>query len=155
VLAAGESDADTLAPHIETMSTVVQTWRAFDVKTFLAFYDGVLARLLIAAGKLQAARDRLDGALKMGQDTSIQFYDAELLRLRSHTLTDEAERHTQLREAVELAQRQGAHVFELRSAADDFALTGEPARPALIEAISRFPDDHTWPELTHVRALLE
>ncbi|KAA0075642.1 adenylate/guanylate cyclase domain-containing protein [Mycolicibacterium sp. P9-64] len=155
VLAAGESDAGALAPHIETMTTVVETWRAFDVRTFLAFYDGVLARLLIAAGELGAARDRLDVALKMGQDTWIQFYDAELLRLRSHTLTDGAERHRHLREAVEVAQRQGAHVFELRSAADDFALTGDPARQALLEAISRFPADQTWPELTHVRALLE
>jgi class 3 adenylate cyclase/tetratricopeptide (TPR) repeat protein len=155
VLAGGESDAGALTPHIETMSTVVQTWRAFDVKTFLAFYDGVLARLLIAAGELEGARDRLDIALKMSQDTSIQFYDAELMRLRSHTLTDDAERHALLREAVELAQRQGAHVFELRSAADDFVLTGEPARPALIGAMSRFPDGQTWPELTHVRALLE
>ena len=49
-LAAGETDPATLAPHIEAMTTVVQTWRAFEVKTFLAFYDGVLARLLTAAG---------------------------------------------------------------------------------------------------------
>jgi len=153
-LAAGETDPAALAPHVKTLTTVVQTWRAFEVKTFLAFYDGVLARVLTAAGDRQAARECLDVALKMGQDTWIQFYDAELLRLRAHTLDDEEERHRHFREAIQLAQKQGAHIFELRSAADDFELRGESARPALVEAHSRIPTDQTWPDLDRVRALL-
>jgi class 3 adenylate cyclase/tetratricopeptide (TPR) repeat protein len=153
-LAAGETEPAALAPHIEAMTTVVQTWRAFDVKTFLAFYDGVLARALIAAGRYEEARERVDIALKMGDDTWIQFYDAELLRLRAQTLDDPNARHTQLRDAIELAQDQGAHLFELRAAADDFELNGEPARAALMEALSRFPADQTWPELARARALL-
>jgi hypothetical protein len=136
------------------MTNVVQTWRAFDVKTFLAFYDAVLARLLIAAGESQAARERVELALKMAEDTWIQFYDAELLRLRAHTLDDPDARHTQLRAAIELARAQGSLVFELRGAADDFELIGEPARASLVEAASRFPSDQTWPELARARALL-
>jgi class 3 adenylate cyclase/tetratricopeptide (TPR) repeat protein len=153
-LAAGETDSAKLAPHIRTMTTVVETWRAFEVKTFLAFYDGVLARLLTASGDKAAAREHLDLALKMGQDTWIQFYDAELLRLRAHTLDDADERHQHLRAAIELAQKQGAHIFELRSAADDFELVGEPARVALLEASRRMSDNQTWPALAHARALL-
>jgi tetratricopeptide (TPR) repeat protein len=153
-LAAGSTEPAVLEPHIETMTTVVQTWRAFDVKTFLAFYDGVLARLLTAAGRREEARERVDIALKMGEDTWIQFYDAELLRLRAHTFDDPDTRHTHLRAAIELAQAQGAFAFELRSAADDFDLMGVSARAALVEAASRFPADQTWPELAHVRALL-
>ena len=153
-LAAGESDPAALAPHVKAITTVVQTWRAFEVKTFLAFYDGVLARVLTAAGNRQAARDCLDVALKMGHDTWIQFYDAELLRLRAHTLDDEGERHRHFRDAIDLAQKQGAHIFELRSAADDFELVGEPARAALVEACDRMPTDQTWPDLDRVRALL-
>ena len=153
-LAVGETDPATLAPHIETMKTVVQTWRAFKVKTFLAFYDGVLARLLTAAGDRDAARECVDVALKMGQDTWIQFYDAELLRLRAHTFEDDGERHRHFRAAIELAQKQGAHIFELRSAADDFELVGEPARQALLEASRRLPGDQTWPDLARARALL-
>ncbi len=153
-LAAGETDPSALAPHIETMTTVVQTWRAFEVKTFLAFYDGVLARLLTAARDREAARECLDVSLKMGQDTWIQFYDAELLRLRAHTLDGVDEKHQHLREAIQLAQKQGAHIFELRAAADDFDLMGEPARAALIEASGRIPAGQTWPDLDRVRALL-
>ena len=153
-LAAGETDPTALAPHVKAMTTVVQTWRAFEVKTFLAYYDGVLARVLTAAGDRQAARECLDAALKMGQDTLIQFYDAELLRLRAHTLEDVDERHRQFRDAIQLAQKQGAHIFELRSAADDFELVGEPARAALLEASCRMPTDQTWPDLARTRALL-
>jgi tetratricopeptide (TPR) repeat protein len=153
-LAGAETDPATLAPHIKTMTTVVHTWRTFEVKTFLAFYDGVLARVLTAAGDRQAARECLDMALKMGQDTWIQFYDAELLRLRAHTLDDEEDRHRHFRDAIQLAQQQGAHIFELRSAADDFELCGEQARPALVEAFGRIPHDQTWPDLDRVRALL-
>jgi class 3 adenylate cyclase/tetratricopeptide (TPR) repeat protein len=153
-LAAPDTEPAALAAHIETMTNVVQTWRAFDVKTFLAFYDAVLARLLIAAGESQAARERVELALKMAEDTWIQFYDAELLRLRAHTLDDPDARHTQLRAAIELARAQGSLVFELRGAADDFELIGEPARASLVEAASRFPSDQTWPELARARALL-
>ena len=98
--------------------------------------------------------EHLDVALKMGQDTWIQFYDAELLRMRAHTLDDVDERHRHFRAAIELAQKQGAHIFELRAAADDFELVGEPARAALLEACARMPTDQTWPDLARARALL-
>jgi tetratricopeptide (TPR) repeat protein len=153
-LAAGETDPVTLTPHIETMSLVVQTWRAFEVKTFLATYDAVLARLLTATGALDEARECLDVSLKMGQDTWIQFYDAELLRLRAHTLDNVDERHQHFRDAIQLARKQGAHIFELRSAADDFELVGEAARAALLDASGRIPADQAWPDMARARALL-
>ena len=106
-LAAGESDPAALAPHVKAMTTVVRTWRAFEVKTFLAFYDGVLARVLTAAGDRQAARDCLDVALKMGHDTWIQFYDAELFACgRTHSMTRSA-RHRHFRDAIELSPETG------------------------------------------------
>lgn len=154
-IADGRTEPAALTGHIETMKAVVQTWRAFDLITFLALYDGVLARLYIAAGDLTAARECLDVSLKMSQDTWIQFYDAELLRLRAHTLDDEAERRAHFRQSIELARKQDAHIFEVRTATDDFVLVGEPARPALVEALSRIPADQTWPELAGSRALLE
>lgn len=152
-LAAGDVDAAGLATHIAAMTAVVQTWRTFDVKTFLAFYDGVLIRLLIAAGERDSAREKVDAALAMAEASWIRFYDAELLRLRAHTLDHDDARHAQLRDAIGLAQRQGAHLFELRAAADDFEIMGEPARAALAEAIDRFPADQTWPDLARARAL--
>jgi len=53
-----------------------------------------------------------------------------------------------------LALLAGCEHIELRSAADDFELVGEPARAALVEACDRMPTDQTWPDLDRVRALL-
>jgi len=105
-------------------------------------------------GALDRARECLDVSLQMGRDTWIQFYDAELLRLRGHTLDNVDERHRHFRDAIELAQKQGAHIFELRAAADDFELMGEPSRAALLEASGRITADQTWPDLARARALL-
>jgi class 3 adenylate cyclase/tetratricopeptide (TPR) repeat protein len=154
-LDADELDADAMATHVKTMTTVVQTWRAFEVKTWRACYDALLAWLLIFSGEFEAGRNCLDDALEMGQDTWIQFYDAELLRMRGHTFDDVETRHQHFRQAIELARSQEGYLFELRAAADDFTLMGESSRAALVEAIDRFPVDQTWPELARVRALLE
>jgi hypothetical protein len=153
-LTAGETDHSVLRPHIETMATVVQTWRAFDVMTFLAMSDAILARLLIAVGDLEEARRCLDVSLAMGKDTWIQFYDAELMRLRAHTLDDRDAQHEQLRAAIGLARTQGAHILELRAAIDDFELMGDPAREALLEAMTRLPNGQSVPELARARMLL-
>jgi hypothetical protein len=90
----------------------------------------------------------------MADETGMHFYDAELLRVRAHTSDNPDATHADLRAAIELAQSQGAPVFELHAAADDFELFGKPARSALLDAISRFPSDETWPELARGRALL-
>ncbi|MGP4056888.1 ATP-binding protein [Mycobacterium sp. 4D054] len=153
-LADGRTDRAVLEPHIETMRTVVRTWRAFEVMTFLAMSDAVLARLLIAVGDLDEARECLDVSLKMGQDTWIQFYDAELLRLRAQTFPDQQARHEQLRSSLELARRQGSHLLGLRSAIDDFVLTGDAARHALRDALQRLPEDSALPEVSRARTLL-
>jgi class 3 adenylate cyclase len=153
IIASGETDQAALEPHIQTMTSVVDTWRTYDLVSWLANYDGVLAGLLIAAGDLEAARARLDLSLQMGRDSLYQNCDAELMRLRAHTRTDPDERHDALRAAVDFARAQGAHASELASAADDVELVGSAAKPALIEALGRFPADQTWPALERARAL--
>jgi class 3 adenylate cyclase/tetratricopeptide (TPR) repeat protein len=153
-LAAGETDPMTWQAHIAANTAIVEGWRAAETKTFLACYDGVLARVLTAAGMKDEARERVDLALQMADETGIHFYDAELLRIRALTYDEQETRHAGLRAAIELAQKQAAHTFELRAAADDFELTGTPAKTALEDAISHFPTEQTWPELARARALL-
>ncbi|MGH3558251.1 MAG: ATP-binding protein, partial [Mycobacterium sp.] len=149
-----DSAADILQQHVETMTGFVDAWRAIELKIFLMCYDSVLARLLTAVGRPDAARARVDSALELADETLLHFYDGELLRVRAHTFDDPDARHAGLREAVELARHQGATIFELRVAADDFELTGTPARAALVEAVGRFPPEQSWPELARARALL-
>jgi class 3 adenylate cyclase/tetratricopeptide (TPR) repeat protein len=153
-LADDKPDPATLRAHIDAMTAVVQTWRAYELKVFLMCYDAVLARLLTAAGQHEAAGDRVRIALELADETGMHFYDGELLRVRAHTSDDLQVRHAGLLEAVAVAREQGAAIFELRAAADDFELVGEPALAALAEAVARFPSDQSWPELARARALL-
>jgi class 3 adenylate cyclase/tetratricopeptide (TPR) repeat protein len=148
------ADPSELETSIATMAALLDTWRELGVRMFLTFYDSVIARLLAAVGRTEEARGRLDAALELAEDTSVHFYDAELLRLRAHSESDSEARHAGLRAAIELARRQGATAFELRSALNDFELIGEPARSSVADAISRFPAHSTWPELARARALL-
>jgi hypothetical protein len=83
------------------------------------------------------------------------FYDAELLRLRAHTHTDPDARRADIGAARSLACHQGATLFELRAALDDFELRGQPARAALVDAASRIPTISAWPEFARAEALLQ
>jgi tetratricopeptide (TPR) repeat protein len=151
---ADNADPAVLQPHIATLTTFVEAWRSVNVISLITFYDAILARLLIANGELPKARERLQIALELAERTRMHFYDAELLRLRAHTTADVGALRDDLRAAGELARRQDARIFQLRAATDLFGLDGAQARQALSDALSRFPDDRTWPEVAHARAML-
>ena len=84
----------------------------------------------------------------------MHFYDAELLRLRAHSHADRSACQADIGAALELARRQGATLFELRAALDDFELRGEPTRAAVVDAARRFPADSRLPELARAEASL-
>ena len=109
---------------------------------------------MIAAGQPEKARAQLDTALALARHTGMCFYDAELLRLRAHTHTDPDARQADIGAALKLARRQGAALFELRAALDDYELRGQPARAALIDVASRIPFNNAWPELARAQASL-
>ena len=83
------------------------------------------------------------------------FYDAELLRLRGRTHTGTDARHADIADALHLARRQGATLFELRAALDDFDLRGAPARAALADAAGRITANSRLRELARARAILD
>jgi class 3 adenylate cyclase len=147
-----QRDPEMLAPHIAAMTTLLQTWRAVGLDIYLTFYDAVLAQLHAAAGEPEQAREHLDRTLAQTARTGMRFYDAELLRLRARTQSDPQARQDDIAAALALARDQGAPVFELRSALDDFTLRGAPARAALIDAAGRVAGDP--PEKARARTAL-
>lgn len=153
--AAAGADAAVLAPQIEMLCGIVGMWRALSMLALLTWYDAFISRLLLAAGRPAEARERVEIALQLGQETGMQFQDAELLRLRAHTHDDEAAQDADLSNALNVARRQHATIYELRIAEDMFRLRGEAARPTLLEALARFPAGSTWPPLAAARTLLE
>jgi hypothetical protein len=92
--------------------------------------------------------------LQLGQETEVNFYRAELLRLRAHTTDDADARAADLRAAIDTARQQSASIFELRAAIDAFELPGESSKETLIQAIGRFSLESGWPELRRARTLL-
>jgi hypothetical protein len=155
--ALGDDDLDPTdrGARIATITAFLDTLRTIEVNIYTTVFDGVLGRLLIAAGQPEAARERLDTGLALARDSGMRFYDAELLRLRAHTHTDASACHADLDAALELARRQGARLFELRAGLDDFDLRGQPARDALIDAVSRMPTTSGWPEVSRAQVALD
>lgn len=151
---ADNADPAVLQPHIAALTAFVETCRSMNAISLITFYDAILARLLTAAGEVPKARERLETALELAEHTKMHFYDAELLRLRAHTTDDVEAKRAQLKAAWELARHQDAPIFALRAAADHFRLDGASAAPTLSDALNRFPDDSTWPEVALARAML-
>lgn len=140
--AAGPSPAAD--DRIAEITGLVDELRAADLNVYLTFFEGALARLKITAGHRDS--DRLNAALVMAAETGMSFYDAELLRLRSHLQTDPAARLADLESALRLARHQGALLFELRGALDLFEFDQQAARPVLADAVSRAPADSSLAE---------
>jgi class 3 adenylate cyclase/tetratricopeptide (TPR) repeat protein len=154
-LGADNLDPSALAAATQPIAFFVDASRSFGQNAYTTFFDALLARLLLAAGQPEQARDRLNIGLQLAGDTGMHFYDTELLRLRAHVQTEPAARRADLDTALRLARRQGATLFELRAALDDFELRGQSARATLADVVSRFPTDSEWPELTRAEAALK
>jgi hypothetical protein len=143
------SSAD-ITPHTRLLDAACAA-----VGIYHGLLESIRARRLIAAGQRDEARRNLDAALQKADDNDEHFYDAELLRIRAHTHADPDARAAGFAAATELARRQGATLFELRAALDDFELRGHSARPALVAAVSRMPTDSGMPEMALARAALD
>ncbi|AFM17697.1 adenylate/guanylate cyclase family protein [Mycolicibacterium chubuense NBB4] len=147
-------DTAELSAHIAGMTKLVDVLGRAGLNAYLTFFDGVLGRLLTAAGQLDRARDRFGTALARAEESGMHFYDAELLRLRAATHASPAAGQEDVSAALELARRQGATLFELRAALDDFDRRGEPARASVLGAVSRFPADSLCPEVRRAEAIV-
>lgn len=145
--ALSRKDMAPLPRHIEEMFAMLEAWRASNLALYITCHEATLAKLLIGVGRSNEARQRIDADLRRSDDDDMTFYNAELLRLRAATADDPEERRADLAAARELARRQGAVLFELRAAMDDFDTRGEPARATLCQAVDRMPDDSGCPEL--------
>lgn len=153
-LAAGHLDAPEVPQAVATLTGWVQVCRFLGATVFVPSFDGHAARLLVAAGQPDDARARADAGLQLADDTSMHYYDAELLRVRAATHADPDAQRDGLQAAFELACGQGAPVFALRAALDDYAVRGEAARQKVAEAVAMFAADSSWPDLGRARALL-
>ena len=152
-LSAG-ADANTLTARAEKVTRQVDGSRFLHLNMFLTFHDAVIGRLLLAAGELGRARERLEMALRHAEETGMHFHDAELRRLRAHTFADRQRRREELAAALGFARHQGATLFELRCLLDLFDLVGDVDRSGLADAVGRFGGDTRWAEFARAQEIL-
>ncbi|HUO41009.1 MAG TPA: cyclase, partial [Mycobacterium sp.] len=152
-IGAQETDLSKLAEQASIMANLIGALRSVGAEIYVTMFDSLLARVLIAMGETDRARDRIDAALALAENSGSHFYDAELLRLRAATHADPDACRADIAAALELARRQGATLFELRAALDDFRLRGESARTEIIDAVGRLPADSAFPELAQAQPL--
>jgi class 3 adenylate cyclase/tetratricopeptide (TPR) repeat protein len=148
------ADAATLAAGAEKIALHVDGSRLMHLNIYLTFKDAIIARLFIAAGQPEKARERLEWALRHAEETGMHFHDAELMRIRAQTFTKRESRREALTAALEFARRQGATLFELRCLLDSFDHLEAPDRSGLADVLRRFPGDARWPEVARAQKIL-
>ena len=110
-----------------------------------------------APGLPALARERIDMSLRLAEESGMRFEDADLLRLRAHTLDQPGERLQALDIARERAREQGATLFELRCLLDHVDFSGKPdknVRAALAELVAGLPPDPALPEWARAQRIL-
>lgn len=152
---AGNTDTQAVTNGIATLTAWTTAGRMLEAKVFLPSFDGHLARLLIARGRLAQAARGIGAGLQLAEETGMHYYDAELLRLRAKTHDDPTAAIEDVRAAFALARSQGAHLFALRAALDDHGLRGEDALPRVTEAVALMPAASAAPELAQAVTLLD
>lgn len=153
VLDADEADPSELTAHITAAADLADMLLKLGLGIYATSFAAQLAGVLIAAGEIPQAQKRLTAALSLADTTGMHFYDAELLRLRALASEDAADRRSGIAKAIELAKTQGATLFELRCALDDYQMRGEQARSALADAVTRLQGGE-WPERQRAELLL-
>jgi hypothetical protein len=151
----GNTSSKRVSDGIALLTGWVEACRYLEVNVFIPSFDGMTARLLIAAGQLEQARVRLNAGLRLADQTGMHYYDAELLRLRSRTQEDPSESRSDLDTAIQIATEQHAVIFELRCAIDDFASRGDAARGIVKRALKKLSPDSAQPEVHEARAILD
>ena len=125
-------------------------------------FMGMLAEGLAGLGRRSEAFAAIDKALARANATAERWYVPELLRLRGELLgqevASEAEQH--FRQALDMAETQGAHVWELRGAASLARLQAaqnrrDEAKSVLAAVYNRFTEGFASADLISAKVLLD
>ena len=158
---AGSGD---LADGIATMRRGLEAKKATGSRLKLPYYQALLSELVVRAGDKAEALALLDDALAQVATSQERWFAAELHRRRAELVLSlrgrraEAEMH--LLDAIRIAHRQDAKLFQLRAAnslAHLWAARGERRRAGdlLAPALIRVAPAELLPEAETARAMLE
>jgi predicted ATPase len=146
---------------IERMRQAQADWRATGAVSHRPYQLALLAEALAEDGRPQEALPVIEEARALTEATGERFLEADVHRVRGDILaaSDADAASACYRQAVEVAQRQGARSLELRALLGRYRLDRERgasanARRALAEAFDRFTEGFDSPDLVEARELL-
>jgi class 3 adenylate cyclase/tetratricopeptide (TPR) repeat protein len=112
-------DGDSMG--IERMRRGLHTWQTNRAELHIPTWYGTLAEGLLYLGAVDEAEESVDIALRLAEARQELFAVALLMRLKG-VIASSKDKFSESKEhfsnAIELARRQGAHLFELRAATD-------------------------------------
>jgi predicted ATPase len=160
----------TMEEGVTRLRKGLHDWQATGSGTYQTYYLGLLAELLIRAGRDEEAQRTLDEALDLVRQTGEGLYEPELHRLRGEAMLREpAQADPQLierveetfRHALEIARRQQALSLELRAALSLFRHRQhmghsrfKGTRDLLAAVSEQFTEGFQTPDLREARELL-
>ena len=147
------SDMQALAGHASTLSRMTDVWKRIDTRIFLPYYLMMAGVLHAGAGEVDTARSHLEESLGLAQETGLQFWRVEALRHLSHLELHPEGRQAKLREALQVARSQHAHLFELRTALD-LADIDRSHNQDVEAALGRLGRGALYPEVAKAEAVL-
>src|SRR5262249_36397387 len=140
-------------------------WQTTGARLWLPVFLALKAQAFAKQGRIDAALQTIEQAVAISNETSEQWAIAEVLRLKAGFLlaagrARPAEIEALLIESLEIARRQQAHSWELRTACDLARLWREQGRCAeavkLLQAsYDQFTEGFATPDLTGARKLLD
>jgi len=154
-----------LAPGVDLLGTVLRTFKSQGWTTCFPDMLGVLAEGLMGLGRFAEARATIDDALERVERGGGRWCEADLLRIKGDLLASYASDRDAnaaeecLLKSIDVAQGQGAQLWELQSAISLARLRVEigrhaEARHVLNSAYEKFREGLTTIPLEHARRLL-
>ncbi|MGY2805927.1 MULTISPECIES: ATP-binding protein [unclassified Bradyrhizobium] len=143
---------------LNQMRMAIDGYEGMSARLASCWFRSLLAKAYASAGLPDAALHELDSALAIGRRTGEHFYEAEIYRLQGEmTLNDSRSSSVESAErmflaSIELARRQSARSFELRSAVSLARLwrhSGKQARAAelLLPVVRTFTEGLLAPDV--------
>jgi class 3 adenylate cyclase len=140
--------------HAATLGAYLNLWEAAGLRVFVSYYLTVMARALLVAGDRVGARARCREAQALASRSGMRFYEPETARVLALATESDAAAESVLHDALALARRQGARLFELRIALDLVDRQGAAAHDLLSGAVDGFPADARLADLDRARQRL-
>lgn len=142
----------------------IAIWQAAGAQNVLPYYFVMLAEAHWHAGQINAALQRLDETLDLINTTEERWWEAEVYRLRGecllqHRTADEREAAQCFHQALSVARRQHAKLWELRAATSLGTLWQQQGRrqeayQLLAQVYGWFTEALDTPDLQQARELL-